>query len=94
MVAVVVGQLPLDPEHASVEIDVSPGERGSISSRKRTSSSLASPIAAGSASHSARVEESDPAHEGLGSGKCNHRKRRPLKGDQRVDPERDPPEDE
>jgi hypothetical protein len=42
----------------------------------------------------AHVEESDPAYEDLGSGKCNHRKRRPLEGDQPVDPECDPPEDE
>jgi hypothetical protein len=49
----------------------------------------------GSASHlDPHIEESDPAYEDLGSGKCNHRKRRPLEGDQRIDPEREPPEDE
>ena len=32
--------------------------------------------------------------EDLGSGKCDHRKRRPVEGDQRVDPEHEPPEDE
>jgi hypothetical protein len=32
----------------------------------------------GCASHSARVEESDPAYEDLGSVQCSHRKRRPL----------------
>ena len=53
------------------------------------------PSPLGRASHSGPCEEeSDPAHEDLGSVKRNHHKRRSLEGDQRVDPERDPPEDE
>jgi hypothetical protein len=41
-----------------------------------------------------RMTRPIPSAEILGCGKCDHRKRRPFEGDQPVDPERDPPEDE